>query len=90
MVLTNRSEIFDEIFGNAINFIYLYIINQISNEMKTWKIELTAPDEQTAVDYLDILVKDFLASAQMKEDMNHCVLEDPQKNERLICNLVKR
>jgi hypothetical protein len=58
--------------------------------MKTWKIKITAPDEQTALEYLKVLVSDFKASIALKQDMNNCVIEGSKKNEKLICNLVRK
>lgn len=57
--------------------------------MKTWKIKLTAVDEESAIVYLDVLKKNFSASVRMKEDMTICDLGNPKKKESLKCVLVK-
>lgn len=57
--------------------------------MKTWKIEIKAPDEHTALQYLNMLRTQFGASVVLKEDMKGCVIQDTEKKESLLCRLYK-
>jgi hypothetical protein len=58
--------------------------------MKRWTIIIDAPDEATALVYIDMMKSTFKAAIMMGLPMNHCIMEDPAKGEKLICTAYKR
>jgi hypothetical protein len=51
---------------------------------------IDAPDEQTAIEYITKTLESFKAAIMLQTDMDFCSLEDPAKNERIICRLIKK
>ena len=55
--------------------------------MKKWIITIKAQDEASALVYLDMLKASFKAAVMMGSPMNATILDDPDKNEKVVCTL---
>jgi hypothetical protein len=53
--------------------------------MKKWTITIEAKDEAAVLPYLQLLTSSFKAAALMGLPMETTVVDDPAKEEKLIC-----
>lgn len=57
--------------------------------MKKWIVTIKAEDEASALVYIDMLKSTFNASVLMGLPMDHCIMEDSAKGEKVVCTLEK-
>jgi hypothetical protein len=53
--------------------------------MKKWTVTIEAQDEASALVYIGMMTTTFKAAVIMGLPMEHCMMEDPEKGEKLVC-----
>jgi len=55
--------------------------------MKTWEIKIQAPDEKTALKYLEMITQSFELAVAVDQPMNFTSGENVEEGTKMVCKL---
>ena len=59
-------------------------------KMKTWIIKIKVLNEKSAIEHLELLIKELKSSVVLNENFNNFTVEDSSTKEKLVCRYKKR